>query len=75
MRNQVHRFGAIKPRSPHKPRIRKILTNAAGALTMLLGIIALGVAWADALTISTRVAPSISISATASAALTTFMRA
>ena len=49
MRNQVHRFGAIKPRSPHKPRIRKILTNAAGALTMLLGIIALGVAWADAL--------------------------
>jgi tripartite-type tricarboxylate transporter receptor subunit TctC len=45
MRSQVHRFGAIKLR---QPRIRKIITSTAGALTMLLGLIALGAAWADA---------------------------
>ena len=42
MRNQVHRFGAIKP------RIRKIIAKAA-ALAMLASIVALGAAFADAL--------------------------
>ena len=46
MRNRVHRFETIDPR---KPRNRKIITGTAATLTMLLGLFALGAAWADAL--------------------------
>src|SRR5262249_61556423 len=42
MRNQVHRFGAIKP------PIRKIVASKAAALTMLASLVALGAAFADA---------------------------
>jgi tripartite-type tricarboxylate transporter receptor subunit TctC len=41
VRNQVHRFGAIKP------RIRKIIANKAAALAMLASLVALGAAFAD----------------------------
>jgi len=42
MRNQIHRFGAIKP------PIRKVVASKAAALAMLVSLVALGAAFADA---------------------------
>ena len=68
MRNQIHRFGAIKP------PIRKVVASKAAALAMLVSLVALGAAFADAVGDFYKGRAVDLISATASAALMTFMR-